>query len=158
MLRQDSSAEVEYHAPSSRNPQQKKVRVIAGSKHKPMSDSSRTDVALDHKQHSDVTRGGDHKPAWNSNVQRRTAPVTRSYRNPSYDQRREQRKAERQRELMAQAAANERFVPRPRQFVIRERPQRNTETDERRVTQSEQSRPQRRQPPHQTILSQGQSG
>jgi len=148
MLGRDSSAEVEYHAPRSNNPQPKKVRVVDASK---PSQRSRTKAALDDK-HSRVEVTGGQKPAWNSNVRRKTAPVTLSDRDPSYERRRQQRMG-RQRELLAQAAANERLVP--RRFVSQEHQQRGSATGERQLMHREHNR-HTRQPSPQTSPARGQ--
>ena len=149
-IRRDSSADIEYHPPRSNNPQPKKVRVVANSKTsqgKHASDSGRPEGALGRKQRSEVTR--ERKPVWNSNIRHKTAPVTQSERDPTYERRRE-RRLERQRELMALAAANERHIP--RRFVSKERQQPNPVTGERQ----ERGKPQRRQPSPHTGRARGQ--
>ena len=152
MIDRDSSAEVEYHPPRSNDPRSKKVRIAGTSKssrHKVT--SSQSETANDRKQHSEASR--EQKPAWNSNVRHKAAPVTQSDRDPTYERRRE-RRLERQRELMAQAAANERLVP--GRFVSREHHSQKLETDEQEAMQTERSR-QRRQPSPRTSPSRGQS-
>jgi len=143
IIGRDSPAEVEYHLPPSRNPQSKKVHIVGATK-PPQPQRSQTEVTRNRKQQSDAARGGN-RPVWNSNVRRQTAPVTQSGRDPAYEQRREQR-LERQRELLAQVAANERHVP--RRFISRERNQQNAATDELEMPRPEPSRQRRRTSPH----------
>jgi len=96
------------------------------------------------QNHREQSRG--QKPAWNSNVRRKTAaPVTQSNRDPMYEQRRE-RRLERQRELLAQVAANDRLIP--RRFVSRERQQQNADTDEREMMQMEHGKQRRQTSPY----------
>ena len=113
--------------------------------HKPAADSGRTETtaAADRKPHG-------HKPVWNSNIsnnrQHKKAPVGR---DPAYERRREQR-LERQRELLAQAAANERLVP--QRFTSRDRQRQNSETDDGEPTLTERGRQRRH-----SSVEQGQS-
>jgi len=135
---QVGSAGVEYHPSRSDNPQSKKVRVVGSSNNaqrKPASHSGQTQPARDRKQRSDPSRGK--RPAWNSNVRHKTAPIAQSDRDPTYERRREQR-LQRQRELLAQAAANDRLIP--RRYVSRDRYQQNEEPDEREPERSRQRR------------------
>lgn len=126
MVNRNSSAEIEYHPPSSKNPQSKKVQVVSTSKCKLTSDSK---VAVDGQQQPE-SKG--RRPVWNSNVRHRAAPVSQSNRDPTYE-RRQARRLERQRHLLAQAAANERLIPQ-RRFVGRDHHQQNhPETIEQRV-------------------------
>jgi len=102
----DSSAEVEYRPLAAAQP--KKVRVAAARK--PAAESAARKPAAESSQTS-LGRGMEvSKPAWNYNVRRKGAPPPPSGRDMAYEQRREQR-LERQRKLLAQAAANERLVP-----------------------------------------------
>jgi len=138
IIGRDSSAEVEYQVPRSHNPQSKKVRVVGATK-PPQPQRSQTELARSRKQQSGAAHGN--RPVWNSNIRRQTAPVTQSNRDPKYERRQEQR-LERQRELLAQVAANERHVP--RRFVSRERTQQNAATDDQETSRPEPSRLRRR--------------